>query len=229
MLINLKCVTVLIAGIALLSFALPIRAAEKIWDNELRRYLTEEELSHAEVFMTEEEAVKIVLPKSQRVRKELLQLTQEKKELIEQRIGWRFPEESFEVYIGETKDKVDGYAMVHNTIGKHKHMTYMVGVDAQGRCTDVELLVFREAKGSEVGRKRFNVQYEGKTVFDPIRINKDIINLSGATMSVRSMSAGVKRVLVIIDEFFLKPQGIGSDTVQARKVDKGFFSSLFDF
>ena len=43
------------------------------------------------------------------------------------------------------------------------------------------------------GPKRFNVQYEGKTVLDPVRINKDIINISGATMSVRSMSAGIKR------------------------------------
>jgi hypothetical protein len=201
--------------------------AQRIWDSELRRYLTEEEMNHAEVFMTEEEAVKIMLPKSQRIRKEMLRLSQEQKELVEQRIGWKFPEESFEVYIGETGDKVDGYAMVHNTIGKHKHMTYMVGVDARGRCVDVELLVFREAKGSEVGKKRFNSQYEGKTVLDPIRINKDIINLSGATMSVRSISAGVKRVLVLIDEFYLKPLGLGSDTIEARRAERGFFGFLF--
>ncbi|MEK9141554.1 MAG: FMN-binding protein [Nitrospirota bacterium] len=200
--------------------------AEKVWDNDLHRYLTEDELNHAEVFMSEEEAMKIVLPKSQRVRKEMLQLTQDRKDLIEQRIGWKFPEQAFEVYIGETGEKIDGYAMVHNTIGKHKHMTYMVGVDAKGACSDVELLVFREARGSEVGRKRFNVQYEGKTVLDPIRINKDIINITGATMSVRSISAGVKRVLVLIDEFYLKPAGIGSDTLAAKK-DKGLLPSIF--
>jgi hypothetical protein len=202
-------------------------AVERIWDNELRRYLTEAELEHAEVFMNEEEAVKLMLPKSQRIRRELIRLTQEKKELIEERIGWKFPEESFEVYIGETGDKVDGYAMLHNTIGKHRHMTYMVGVDGEGHCTNVELLVFREAKGSEVGKKRFNSQYEGKTVSDPIRINKDIINISGATMSVRSISAGVKRVLVLVDEFYLKPKGLGSDTVAARRAEKGFFGLLF--
>lgn len=202
-------------------------AVERIWDNELRRYLTEAELEHAEVFMNEEEAVKLMLPKSQRIRRELIRLTQEKKELIEERIGWKFPEESFEIYIGETGNKVDGYALLHNTIGKHRHMTYMVGVDGEGRCTNVELLVFREAKGSEVGKKRFNSQYEGKTVSDPIRINKDIINISGATMSVRSISAGVKRVLVLVDEFYLKPKGLGSDTVAARGAEKGFFGLLF--
>jgi hypothetical protein len=103
----------------------------------------------------------------------------------------------------------------------------MVGVDAEGRCMNVELLVFREAKGSEVGKKRFNSQYEGKTVSDPIRINKDIINISGATMSVRSISAGVKRVLVLVDEFYLKPRGLGSETVASRKTEKGFFGSIF--
>ncbi|NJL17733.1 MAG: FMN-binding protein [Nitrospira sp.] len=206
---------------------MPLSAeAEKVWDNDLKRYLTEAELNHAEVFMSEEEAVKIMLPKSEHIRKDVLALTQEKKDLIEQRIGWKFPEHAFEVYIGESGDTIDGYAMVHNTIGKHKHMTYMVGVDAKGVCSDVELLVFREARGSEVGRKRFNVQYEGKTVLDPIRINKDIINITGATMSVRSISAGVKRVLVLIDEFYLKPAGIGSDTLAVTK-DRGFLPSIF--
>lgn len=206
---------------------MPLSAgAEKVWDNDLKRYLTEAELNHAEVFMSEEDAVRIILPKSERIRKEAIQLTAEKKELIEQRIGWKFPEHAFEVYIGESGDTIDGYAMVHNTIGKHKHMTYMVGVDAKGACSDVELLVFREARGSEVGRKRFNVQYEGKTVLDPIRINKDIINITGATMSVRSISAGVKRVLVLIDEFYLKPVGIGSDTLAVKK-DRGFLPSIF--
>ena len=199
---------------------------EKVWDNDLKRHLTEDELNHAEILMTEEAAVKVILAKSERVRKEVLQLTQDKKDLVEQRIGWKFPEQAFEIYIGETGDKIDGYAMVHNTIGKHKHMTYMVGVDTKGACSDVELLVFREVRGSEVGRKRFNVQYEGKTVLDPIRINKDIINITGATMSVRSISAGVKRVLVLIDEFYLKPAGLGSDTLAAKK-EKGFLPSIF--
>jgi FMN-binding domain len=202
-------------------------AAERIWDSDLKRYLTEDEMNHAEVFMTEEDAVKIMLAGSDRVRKDVIRLSQEKKDAIEQRIGWKFPEESFELYIGETGDRIDGYAMVHNTIGKHKHMTYMVGVDNRGACKDVELLVFREAKGSEVRKKRFNAQYEGKTVSDPIRINKDIINITGATMSVRSISAGVKRVLVLVDEFYLKPAGMGSDTVAARKSEQGIFGSIF--
>lgn len=206
--------------------ALPAQA-ERVWDSELKRFLTEQEMSMAEVFMTEDEGVKVMFPKSERVRKDVITLDQEKKNQIEERIGWKFPEEAFEVYVGETGTRVDGYAMVQNTIGKHKPMTYMVGVDSQGSISDIELLVFREARGSEVRQKRFNSQYEGKTVLDPVRINKDIINISGATMSVRSMSAGIKRVLVLVDEFYMKPAGRGSDTLSVRKAEKGFFGSLF--
>ncbi|MBX3347359.1 MAG: FMN-binding protein [Nitrospira sp.] len=201
-------------------------SADRIWDNDLKRFLTDQEMSMAEVYLKEDDGLKIMFPKSERVRKELIKLTPEKKTQIEERIGWKFPEESFEVYIGETGSQIDGYALVQNTIGKHKAMTYMVGVDKKGLVSDVELLVFREARGSEVRQKRFNAQYEGKSVLDPVRINKDIINISGATMSVRSMSAGIKRVLVLVDEFYLKPAGIGSDTVASQK-DKGFLPSIF--
>lgn len=201
--------------------------AERVWDNELKRYLTEQEMTMAEVYLTEEDAVKLMFPKSERIRKELLRVPMEKKSVIESRIGWKFPENSFDVYIGETGGRVDGYAFVQNTIGKHKPMTYMVGVDAQGLVSNVELLVFREARGSEVRTKRFNVQYEGKSALDPVRINKDIINISGATMSVRSMTAGIKRVLVLVDEFYLKPMGQGSDAMTTQKSDRGFFNSIF--
>jgi len=201
--------------------------AERVWDSEIKRYLTEQEMSMADVFLTEEEAVKLMFPKSERIKKELLRVPTDKKMALEERIGWKFPEDAFEVYIGETGAQIDGYALIQNTIGKHKPMTYMVGVDNTGHVLNVELLVFREARGSEVRTKRFNVQYEGKTVSDPIRINNDIINISGATMSVRSISAGVKRVLVLVDEFYLKPAGLGSDTVATKKSEKGIFGSIF--
>jgi hypothetical protein len=215
-------------SLALCFILLPIMVrAERVWDSELKRYLTEQEMSMAEVYLTEEDALKLMFPKSERIKKDLLRVSMDRKMAIEERIGWKFPEEAFEVYIGETGTQIDGYAFVQNTIGKHKPMTYMVGVDAHGRVSNVELLIFREARGSEVRTKRFNVQYEGKTASDPVRINKDIINISGATMSVRSISAGVKRVLILVDEFYLKPAGIGSDRVATRKSNKGFFSSIF--
>ncbi len=56
----------------------------------------------AEVFLTEEEAVKLMFPKSEHIKKELLRVPTDKKMVVEERIGWKFPEDAFDVYIGET-------------------------------------------------------------------------------------------------------------------------------
>jgi len=214
--------------VAFLLSATPLWA-ERVWDAELKRYLTPQEMIQEDVFLTEDESAQLMFPKSDSIDREVIQLKSDQKRIIQERIGWNFPENDFVVYVGKTGVQIDGYAIVQNTIGKHKPITYMVGVDPAGEVLNIEVLIYRESKGSEVRTKRFNAQYEGKSVFDPIRMNKDIINISGATMSVRSLSAGVKRTLVIVDEIYLKPVGRGSDTVQARRNEKGFLGTLFGF
>ena len=195
------------------------QAAEQIWDHELNRWLTPEELGHLEIYFSEDEAAKVMFPDSEKIRRETLTF-------VEDVIGWEFPEYTFDVFIGETQGNIDGYAVIQNTIGKHRPITYMVGVTSTGECMNFEVMVYREARGNEIATKRFNYQYQGKTIGDPIRINRDIINITGATMSVRSASAGVKRVLVLVNEFYLKPRGLGRDVLAANKQEKGFFETI---
>ena len=199
---------------------------EQIWDHELKRWLTPEELGHLEIYFTEDEAAKVMFPDSKTIRRDTLTLTAEQKAFVEKVIGWEFPEYSFDVFIGETQGKIDGYAVIQNTIGKHRPITYMVGVTPTGECMNFEVLVYREARGNEIATKRFNYQYQGKTIGDPVRINRDIINITGATMSVRSASAGVKRVLVLVNEFYLKPLGLDRDVLASTIKEKGFFETL---
>lgn len=204
----------------------PSAFAERVWDAELKRYLTPDELGHEEIFLTPEDAAKLMFPDSDRIRKEIITLKPEQKSLIQDLIGWKFPETSFECFIGETNGKTDGWALIQNTIGKHKPMTYMVGINPEGEASNVEVLIYRESRGSEVRKKRFNYQFEGKKLHDPIRINRDIINISGATMSVRSMSAGVKRALVTVDLLYLKPLGHGNNINTASRKEKGLLESF---
>ena len=198
-------------GAAYLCIALTTAAAaadtgKRTWDPDLKRWLTEKELGSIEVYLTEEEALKILFPKAQKIYAEELRLTPDQKLQIQDRIGWKFPEESFRAFKAETDGTAEGYAVIQETIGKHRPITYIVGITPQGKVFDVEIMVYRESKGSEVRRKRFNAQYEGKTAQDSISINKDIINITGATMSVRSVSAGVKRALILVEEFYLSSQ-----------------------
>ncbi len=201
-------------------------AQEKIWDHELNRWLNSEELGHMEIYFTEDEAAQIMFPSSETIQHATLSLTPDEKSRVETIIGWKFPETSFHVYIGETQGDIDGYAVVQNTIGKHRPITYMVAVNSEGEVTNFEVLIYREARGNEIATKRFNYQYQGKTIEDPVRINRDIINITGATMSVRSASAGVKRAMVLVNEFYLQPRGLGANTIMADNQEKGFFESI---
>lgn len=226
-----RILNIAIFGSLLLAFSPQPSNAEndQIWDNELKRYLTPQEMVQEDVYLTPEEAAKLTFPDSDSIRLEVITLNENQKRLIEEQIGWQFPESTFDCYIGETNGKIDGWAFVQHTIGKHKPMTYMVGVDPDGEITNVEVLVYRESRGSEVGKKRFNYQYQGKTIDDPIRINRDVINISGATMSVRSMSAGVKRALVLAHELYLQSQSQSAPINTASRTDKNFLESLLGF
>ena len=201
---------------------------ELTWDEELKRWLTPAEVGHEVVYLTEDQSLQLILPKSNGIHAEERQLTPEQKSCIEKRIGWKFPETSFLFFVGKTDENVDGYASIQNTIGKYKPMTYMVGVTPSGKVSQVEMLVYRESRGAEIRKPRFMYQYKGKDSDDPIRINRDIINITGATMSVRSASAGVKRALVLTEELYLNPLGTQCEAVdKKKKKSRGFFDRLF--
>jgi hypothetical protein len=60
-------------------------------------------------------------------------------------------------------------------------------------------MTYRERRGDAVKRKRFLRQFEGKTAQDPIMVNRDVVHLTGATVSSWSIAAGVKKAVVLFD------------------------------
>jgi FAD:protein FMN transferase len=95
-----------------------------------------------------------------------------------------------------------GYALETEERGKYRPITMMIGVTPSFAVQDAAVMTYRESRGSEVRQERFRRQYRGKTLDDPIRVNQDIINISGATISVQSMSAGVRKTLALAKAAF---------------------------
>ena len=109
------------------------------------------------------------------------------------------PDGSFVITRMSNGTKDLGYAIVTNELGKFYPMTFMVAVTPKLKVKGVRMLIYRETHGADVKRSRFLYQYRGKSVDDPIRINRDIISISGATLSVNAMNRGVKKVLYILN------------------------------
>src|SRR5207237_10762235 len=92
-------------------------------------------------------------------------------------------------------DSLLGFAAVGNVLGKDQPITFLVAVDPADRLKDVDILVYREPYGGEVAYEPWRRQFRGKTAADPIAVGRDIRSISGATISVQAVTAGVRRIL----------------------------------
>ena len=88
-----------------------------------------------------------------------------------------------------------GYVIVDQVIGKSELITYAASIDAKGAIASIEILDYRESHGGEVRLLGWRKQFVGKTSADPVALNKDIKNISGATLSCQHLTDGVNRLL----------------------------------
>ncbi len=164
-----------------------------------------------QTYLTEEQALAFVFPECEEIVTDEFIMTPEEKKHLEKLLARRLYEDGFRVYTGKKNDVVKGYAIITEEIGKFHPFTFIVSVSPKGKIDNVAVLVYRESRGGEIARKRFLYQFIGKSLKNPIRINKDIINITGATMSVQYMCAGVRKVLAVVNEYYLSGKRNGDD------------------
>lgn len=165
-------------------------------------------LAADQVFLDDKKASEVVLRGCDSIEREEKTITAEDRAQLEKTTGLRFPLPRYTFVIGKRKG-APCYAVIMNEIGKSEPITFMVGVDPEGRAGEIALMVFRESRGAEVREPRFTRQFKGKRLRDPIRINQDILNYTGATLSSEAMARGVKKALALVDHFYLKKKVAG--------------------
>jgi hypothetical protein len=99
-----------------------------------------------------------------------------------------------------------GFLIVDEVVGKHEFITYALALDANGAVKGLEVMDYRESYGYEIRDPDWRTQFTGKTVSAPLKLDKDIRNIGGATLSSRHITDGVKRLLVFYDAV-LRPLG----------------------
>ncbi|MCF6148036.1 MAG: FMN-binding protein [Candidatus Kuenenia sp.] len=177
-----------------------------------------------QVFMDQEEALVKVFEKCDMVESEHLVLTPEGHKYFKDLLRRPELETSFDVYIGKKGGVVDRYAIITEEMGCFHPITWILSTDAKGEIIDIAVMIYRESRGQEVSRRRFLKQFEGKSIDDPISVNRDIIKITGATTSVRAVCRGVKKMITIIHELYIK--GEGSSPSLARRLSPEEVTSL---
>ena len=82
-------------------------------------------------------------------------------------------------------------------IGKQEYIGYALAVDAAGHVLRLDVLEYRETHGWEIRNERWRAQFVGKGAGDPVEVSRDIANISGATLSCRHVTDGVRRLLAL--------------------------------
>lgn len=153
----------------------------------------------ATTYLTFEQAREAIFPKAQLVPASL-ELTPEQRKEVEKKSGVkvRIPQ----VKAWRVEGPSGGWLFVDEVIGKHDFITYAVGLDNEGVVKQVEVMDYRENYGSEVRRADWRSQFVGKSARSKLQLTEDIRNVSGATLSCRHVTEGVRRLLMTYEIAF---------------------------
>ena len=124
-----------------------------------------------------------------------LLLSEEQRRAIEARSGVRVRSAELKVW----KSSDGGLFIVDDVVGKHELITFALALTPAGAVRAIEILDYRESYGYEVRNADWRAQFIGKTGGAALKLDQDIRNISGATLSCRHVTDGVKRLLVTYD------------------------------
>ena len=153
--------------------------------------------ANATQYLTAEQAQRVLFPSAERFAPASIKLSPELAARVAAESGVESRTREQPAWRALRGGELLGHVILDEVIGKHELITYAVGIDSQGVVRGVEILDYRETRGGEVRDPRWRAQFAGKGGGDALRLGEDIQNLSGATLSSRHITDGVRRLLVL--------------------------------
>lgn len=148
-------------------------------------------------YLTVAQAQALLFPGAKTFAERPVKLDDAAKDRIKAQAGVRQRWDEQKVWRAESDGRLQGWFVVDEVIGKHEFITYAVAISPQGQVLGLEVLSYRETHGGQVRDLAWRRHFMGKTLADPFKLDEDVPNISGATLSCRNLLDGVKRLLVL--------------------------------
>jgi len=107
-------------------------------------------------------------------------------------------EPSYRIFTLGDDVTVAGFVVIVEEIGKHRPITFAIGINADGTLHDAAVLAYREAYGGEVRDRRFLRQLAGRSLGDPLLPYRDLVNIAGATLSVAATGRAARKAIAVL-------------------------------
>ena len=150
--------------------------------------------AQAKMYISSEQAQQILFP-NKVLSKSPIIITDDLQEKMQAASSIRHPFQGDRIW----RSSDGGWFVIDEVVGKHEMITYAVALNAKGSVLGIEVLEYVESYGYEVAEAQWRKQFVGKTINDPIKLNQDIQNIGGATLSCKHLTDGVKRITVLYD------------------------------
>ena len=151
-------------------------------------------IAHAKIYVSAEQVQKIFFPTKQLSQVHIM-ISDDLQEKMRIASSIRHPFRGDRIW--KTSD--GSWLIIDEVVGKHEMITYAVAIASNGSVLGIEILEYVESYGYEVAEAQWREQFVGKTAKDPIKLNQDILNIGGATLSCKHITDGVKRVAVLYE------------------------------
>ena len=103
------------------------------------------------------------------------------------------------VWRAEAAGKLVGWLIQDEVLGKHEFIQWVLALNADGSVRQIEILDYRETYGYQIRDAKWRAQFYGKQHGAKLKLDDDIKNISGATLSSRHITDGVKRLLSLYE------------------------------
>lgn len=151
----------------------------------------------ASEYLTVEAAQRALFPQADRFTEVVLALTPAERQQVAALAGAQPPHRSLRGWKAWRAGELAGYVFVDEVIGKEDFITYAAGIDAAGRLQAIEVLAYRESHGGEIKSEAWRRQFAGRQGLTQLRLQADIKNIAGATLSCEHVTQGVRWLVAL--------------------------------
>jgi len=160
-------------------------------------------------YLSVEGAQKALFPQADRFTELVLSLNAAQRAQVATLAGPQPPHRSLRAWKAMRGGELAGYVFVDEVIGREDFITYAAGIDAAGHLSALEVLAYRESHGGEIRSDAWRRQFAGRQRLGELRVQTDIKNIAGATLSCEHVTEGV-RWLVALWQVALRPAAASS-------------------
>ena len=137
-----------------------------------------------------------MLPRRRKFTATDVKLTREQMKAIEQAGGTRMRHDTHRVWKVMRSDQFIGWFIVDEVMGKHEFITWVLALNADGSVQAAsKSWTIAKPTATKSARKNGARSFTARQHGAKLKLDDDIKNVSGATLSCRHITDGVKRLL----------------------------------